>query len=180
LTNPKLYYPDIYMKKLNSTQTRILKIIHIFFFVSWIGGGICLISVMFLAQPALPDDIYMKYRSMQVIDDFIIIPGALGSLFTGLIYSIWTNWGFFRQRWLTVKWILTVAQILFGTFALGPWLNGNVDIAMRLRGAALSSQDFTLNASYIKLWGTIQVLFLLFMVIISVIKPWKKTPAKLQ
>lgn len=168
------------MKKLSSNQTRILKIIHIFFFVSWIGGGVCLISVMFFAQPALPEDIYMKYRSMQVIDDFIIIPGALGSLFTGLIYSIWTNWGFFRQRWLAVKWILTVAQILFGTFALGPWLNGNVDIALKLRGTALSSPEFSQNASHIQIWGTVQVLFLLFMVIISVIKPWKKKPVPKQ
>jgi len=168
------------MKKLNSNQIRILKIIHIFFFVSWIGGGIGLISLMFLAQPHFPDDIYMKYRSMQVIDDYIIIPGALGSLFTGLIYSIWTNWGFFRWRWLTVKWTLTVAQILFGTFALGPWLNGNVDIAMKLRAAALSNPGFAQNASHIQLWGTVQVLFLLFMVIISVIKPWKKKPVPKQ
>lgn len=161
---------------MNSNQIRILKIIHIFFFVSWIGGGITLATLMFIAEPALPDDIYMKYRSMQVIDDFIIIPGALGSLFTGLIYSIWTNWGFFRHRWLTVKWILTVAQILFGTFALGPWLNGNVDIALKLRGAALAESAFLNSCSNIKLWGTLQVLFLLFMVIISVIKPWKKSP----
>lgn len=168
------------MKKLNSKQTRILKIIHIFFFVSWIGGGIGLISLMFIAQPLIPDDIYMKYRSMQVIDDFIIIPGALGSLFTGLIYSIWTNWGFFRQRWLTVKWILTVVQILFGTFALGPWLNGNVDIAMKLRGSALTDSAFINSSSNIKFWGTLQVLFLLFMVIVSVIRPWKKTSARKQ
>lgn len=166
------------MKKLSSNQTRILKIIHLFFFVSWIGGGVCLISVMFLAQPALPEDIFMKYRSMQVIDDFVIIPGALGSLFTGMVYSIWTNWGFFRHRWLTVKWILTVAQILFGTFALGPWLNGNVDIARQLRGSAPANADFALNASNIQLWGAVQVLFLLFMVVISVIKPWKKNPFK--
>ncbi len=79
-----------------------------------------------------------------------------------------------------VKWILTVAQILFGTFALGPWLNGNVDIALKLRGTALSSPEFSQNASHIQIWGTVQVLFLLFMVIISVIKPWKKKPVPKQ
>jgi len=162
------------MKKLNAGQTRILKIIHLMFFISWIGGGTGLIFLMFIAQPAVPDDIYMKFRSMQVIDDYIIIPGALGSLATGLVYSLWTNWGFFRHRWLTVKWILTIAQILFGTFALGPWLNGNVDIAMKVRGAALSDPVFLDNISHIELWGTIQVLFLIFMMVISVIKPWKK------
>lgn len=166
------------MKKLNPDQTRILKIIHILFFVMWIGGGVTLVTLMFIAQPALPDDIYMKFRSMQVIDDMIIIPGALGSLFTGLVYGIWTKWGFFRQRWLTVKWILTVSLILFGTFALGPWLNGNVDIAMKLRGGALSDPVFNAGTSSIKLWGTAQVMLLLFMAAISVLKPWKKKAAK--
>jgi len=162
------------MKKLNPGQTRILKIIHLLFFISWIGGGIALMFLMFIAQPAVPDDIYMKFRSMQVIDDYIIIPGALGSLTTGLVYSVWTNWGFFRHRWLTVKWVLTIAQILFGTFALGPWLNGNVDIAIKARGAALADPLFQANISHIEFWGAIQVLFLLFMMIISVIKPWKR------
>lgn len=165
------------MKKLNTNQTRILKIAHILFFVMWAGGGITLVTLMFIARPSIPDDVYMKFRSMQVIDDLIIIPGALGSLATGLLYGIWTKWGFFRHRWLTIKWILTVSLILFGTFALGPWLNGNVEIAMKLRGGALSDSIFTANTSQIKLWGTVQVIFLLFMIAISVIKPWKRSAA---
>lgn len=162
------------MKKFNAKQTRILKIIHLFFLISWIGGGLSLTMVLFTAQPAVPEDVFMKYLSMKMIDDFIIIPGALGSLFTGLAYGIWTNWGFFKHNWITVKWILTVLQILFGTFALGPWINGNTDIAMKLRGAALTDPLFMNNTTHLQLWGTVQVAFLLFMMIISVIKPWKK------
>jgi len=162
------------MKKFNANQTRILKIIHILFFIMWIGGGIGLIALMFLANPIQPDDIYMKFRSMQVLDDFLIIVGAFGCLITGIIYGAFTNWGFFKHNWLIVKWIMTVLQMLFGTFALGPWLNGNVDIARDLRGAALSNPEFLSNIMNIKIWGTLQVSLLLFMVIISVIKPWKK------
>lgn len=162
------------MKKMNTGQMRVLKIIHIFLFVLWVGGGLGLVAVMFLAVPAHPDDIYMKFRAMQVIDDFIIIPGAMGSFFAGLVYGIWTGWGFFKHNWVTVKWVMTTAQILFGTFALGPWLNQNVDIAHELRGAALVNPDFINNVSQIQIWGTVQVLLLIFMVIISVIKPWRK------
>ena len=162
------------MKKFNANQTRILKIIHILFFIMWIGGGLGLIALMFLATPILPDDIYMKFRSMQVIDDFLIIVGAFGCLITGIIYGAFTNWGFFKHNWLIVKWIMTVLQMLFGTFALGPWLNGNVDIALELRGAALSNPEFLSNIMNIKTWGTLQVALLLFMAVISVIKPWRK------
>ena len=165
------------MKKFNASQMRILKIVHIFFFIMWIGGGIALTTLMFVADPLLADDIYMKFRSMQIVDDLLIIPGALGCLLVGIIYGAFTNWGFFKHNWLTVKWILTILQILFGTFALGPWINGNVDIARQIRGAALSNPEFLNNTVNLKLWGTIQVSFLLFMAIISVIKPWKKKTA---
>ena len=162
------------MKKLNSSQVRILKIVHIFFFIMWIGGGLGLMALMFIADYALPDDIYMKTYSMKIIDDFMIIPGALGCLAAGIIYGVFTNWGFFKQNWLTVKWIMTTVQILFGTFALGPWLNGSVDIAYNLRGAALSDPQFLNNMMNIKIWGPIQVSLLIFMAVISVIKPWRK------
>jgi len=165
------------MKKFNSKQTQILKIAHIFFFIMWIGGGIALTTLMFVADPLLPDDVYMKFRSMQVVDDFLIIPGALGCFVAGIIYGVFTNWGFFKHNWLIVKWIMTVLQILFGTFALGPWLNGNVDIARDLRGAALSNPEFLNNIMNIKIWGTLQVSLLLFMAVISVLKPWKKKKA---
>jgi len=164
----------INMKKMNQKQIRILKIVHIFFFVIWIGGGLGLIALMFLAVPAAPDDIYMKFRSMQVIDDYIIIPGALGSLAAGFVYGIWTGWGFFKHKWITVKWVMTTVQILFGTFALGPWLNKNVEITHQLRGTALSNSDFINNTAHIQLWGSVQVLLLLFMLVISVLKPWRK------
>jgi hypothetical protein len=162
------------MNKFNAKQLRILKIVHILFFILWIGGGVGLITLMLIVDPLLPDDIYMKFRSMQVIDDFLIIPGAMGCLFIGIIYGVFTNWGFFKHNWVTVKWVLTVLQILFGTFVLGPWINGSVDIAREIRGAALSNPEFLNNTMNLKIWGTIQVSFLLFMAVISVIKPWKK------
>jgi len=47
-----------------------------------------------------------------------------------------------------------------------------------LRRAALSNPEFLSNIMNIKIWGTLQVSLLLFMVIISVIKPWKSKGGK--
>ena len=44
--------------------------------------------------------------SMKLIDDFVIIPGGVGSLLTGLLYSIFTNWGWFKHKWVTTKWAI--------------------------------------------------------------------------
>lgn len=166
------------MKKLGSKGVKILKIIHVLFAILWIGGGIGLIIVLFSTNPTSGDELYMKSRIIQIIDDFLIIPGAMASFFIGIIYGIWTNWGFFKYKWITVKWILTVVQILFGTFVLGPWVNENVEIASRLRDAALDNATYLHNLEMSKIWGTVQVSILLLFVIISVLKPWKTKKEK--
>lgn len=166
------------MKKLNPQGVKVLKMFHLFFAVLWIGGGIALLAVLFLVYPESGDELYMKSRVIQVIDDFLIIPGAIASLLIGVVYGVWTNWGFFKHRWITAKWILTVCQILFGTFFLGPWVNNNVDIAFELRDAALDHSTFLHNVQMSKICGTIQVVILVVgFIIVSVAKPWKKKKA---
>ena len=163
------------MKKLSSRGVKILKIIHLFFAILWIGGGIALLVVLFGINPMNGDELYMKSRIIQLIDDCLIIPGALASLFIGIVYGIWTNWGFFKHRWITVKWVVTIAQILFGTFVLGPWVNETVDIANELRDAAMTDATLLHNIEMSQTYGTIQVIILVVaFLVVSVLKPWKK------
>ena len=163
------------MKKLSPQGVKILKMFHLFFAILWIGGGLALVTVLFSVNPTNGDELYMKSRIIQIIDDYLIIPGALASFFIGIIYGVWTNWGFFKHRWITVKWILTLIQILFGTFVLGPWVNENVEIASGLRDAAMSDSTLLRNIEMSKIWGTAQVVILvLIFIVISVQKPWKK------
>lgn len=167
------------MKKLSSKGIKILKIIHLFFAVLWIGGGIALLVVLFGINPMNGDELYMKSRIIQLIDDCLIIPGALASFFIGIVYGMWTNWGFFKYKWITVKWVVTVAQILFGTFALGPWVNETVEIANELRDAAMTDATLLHNIEMSQTYGTIQVIILVVaFLVVSVLKPWKKKKSK--
>ena len=46
--------------------------------------------------------------------------GAQGIILLGLTYGFFTPWGFFKQRWLTVKWILfTIQTIVISVYK--PW-----------------------------------------------------------
>ena len=163
------------MKKLGSQGVKTLKMFHLFFAILWIGGGMALIIVLFSVNPQSGDELYMKSRIIQIIDDFLIIPGALASFLIGIIYGVWTNWGFFKHRWITVKWILTLIQILFGTFVLGPWVNENVEISNRLREVAINDPTLLHNIEMSKIFGTMQVVILILtFIVISVQKPWKK------
>ncbi|WP_203558177.1 DUF2269 family protein [Bacteroides sp. 214] len=160
--------------KLKPQGVKILKMLHIFLAFCWIVGGLTLCLLVFITHPQSGDELFMRSRILQVVDDYFIIYGAIGSLITGLIYSIWTNWGFFKHTWITVKWVMIVLQILFGTFVLGPCVNDNVILADQLREAALTDPVFIENIRMTQLWGTVQTALLLIVIIISVQKPWKK------
>lgn len=160
--------------KLRTQGVKILKMFHILFAFCWIIGGLALCVLLFTTFPQSGDELYMRSRILQIVDDYFIIYGALGVFATGLIYSIWTNWGFFKHTWIIVKWIMTILQILFGTFVLGPCINNNVIIADQLRDIAFTDPVFLDNLQTTQLWGTIQVALLLIVIVISVQKPWKK------
>lgn len=148
--------------------------LHILFAFCWIVGALTLCLLVFITYPESGDELYMRSRILQIVDDYFIIYGAVGAFITGLVYSIWTNWGFFKHTWITVKWVMTILQMLFGTFVLGPCVNNNVIIADQLRDAALTDPVFLENIRMTQLWGSIQTALLLVVIVISVQKPWKK------
>ena len=104
------------MKPFNATGLKVLKIAHLFLAVMWIGGALCLLLVAFCVNPE--NGPYTYSIILKTIDDFVIIPGAVGNLLIGVVYGLKTQWGFFKHVWLIVKCIMTVPKILFGTFVL--------------------------------------------------------------
>lgn len=162
------------IKKLKPQAIKILKMFHIFFAFSWIIGALTLCLLVFITYPESGDEFYMRSRILQIVDDYFIIGGAVGTFATGLIYSIWTNWGFFKHRWITVKWVMIILQMLFGTFVLGPCINDNVILADQLRDTSLTDPVFFENIHMTQVWGTVQTTLLLIVIAISVQKPWKE------
>jgi hypothetical protein len=162
------------MKKLTSQGVKILKITHLLVAFLWVMGALTMQIILFATTPQTGDELFMRWRVLQLIDDYLIIGGANGALLTGLIYSIWTNWGFFKYRWVTFKWVMLAGQMLFGTFVLGPRLNANAALADSLRDAAFADPVFLANTSFVGVWGTVQTVLLLVVVIVSVQKPWRK------
>lgn len=165
------------MYQLTPGQTRWLKILHLLFAAAWVGGAFALVLGQY-AKASLVDaeDQYAFIACLKLIDDAVIIPGALGSLATGLLYSLFTQWGFVKYRWVAVKWVLTVALILFGTFYLGPWLNGMADISRAERALAAADATYLHCQSMNMLWGPVQLLLTIGLLAISVLKPWRKKP----
>ena len=161
------------VNKHSKNAAKLLKIFHLLFSSMWLGGAIVLTLVAYCIVPCNLHEALIYSRLLDFIDIWMIIVGANGALITGLLYSIWKKWGFFKHKWVFVKWIIVILQVLYGTFVLGPLVTGMVNIAENMNDSLLLYPDFFSNLQKIAIGGTIQLSFLLFLFMISVWKPWK-------
>jgi len=161
------------MPTLSATGQKWLKAVHLLFVCLWVGGGVSLVLMQWSITATLDMELYGINRAMRFVDDFIIIPGAFGCLLTGLAYSLFTKWGFFRHGWITVKWVVNVAGIIFGSFWLGPWLNSLGPIAREQGLSALRDPVYAHNLAMNSTWAPVQVGTLILALFLSTLKPWK-------
>jgi uncharacterized membrane protein len=164
------------MLRLKTRGIRWLKGFHLLAVSCWIGGAIALMMLYFIKGDLDNGGIlYGINRSIHHIDmAVIVVPGAFGCLITGIIYSTFTSWGFFKHKWLIFKWIITVVAIIFGTFWLGPWETNMMEISRDLGISALSDPTYLYNERMNFFFGGVQCLILIITLFISIFKPWKK------
>jgi len=164
------------MLKLRKKGLRWLKGFHLIAVSCWIGGAVALI-LLYLIKDVVKDGgvLYGINQSIHHVDMVVVvIPGAFGCLLTGLIYSIFSNWGFFKHKWMIFKWIVTVSAILFGTFYLGPWETTMMEISGKLGLSSISDPVYLYNQKMNLIFGSLQCFILMVTVFISIFKPWKK------
>lgn len=147
-----------------------LRTLHIISAGLWFGATVCigvLAAIGFLNQseaefliiaPLVPD-LYRK----------IILPAALFTICQGLVYGFYTEWGFFKHRWVTLKWIFTILLMpCIGIGTIGPIFS----LIDKVKTSGFNGGFY--EGGPVLLFISIQVTIMLTMIGISVFKPWKK------
>ncbi len=166
---------------LSHQSKRFLVSLHVICAMGWTGS---VLAVLFLLRSHKDAPLALAYASArlcQQIDDQLIIPFAMLSLVSGLALCAMTSWGFIKHWWVIAKGLLTVAFIVFGTIALGPWLNKSAAIAIAAsppwdQPIASADPHFLHLANLLSLGIPPQFFLLLFVVVVSYVKPWGTTP----
>ncbi|MDR2199346.1 MAG: DUF2269 family protein [Deltaproteobacteria bacterium] len=167
------------MKIKGKTGRGILKITHIFFSSLWVGGAIAVyLMTLFLGPGVTGEEAYGYALAAKFVDDLVIVPGALGSLVSGVLICSLTGWGFFKHPFVAVKLVLTVLLVLSGVFFLGPHLNAQPELIAGAGLPALEDDAYRTHRFSSILGGSLQILALLFTLSISTLKPWGKKGAK--
>ncbi len=143
------------MKKLSISGQKFLKVVHILAAGLWLSCVIVLLVIPLVAKRiGTGEELYMYNLIYHFIDMSILTPAAIATLVTGFVYSLFTNWGFFKHGWLVYKWLVTVAIIISGTFYLGPMITKMLAIADLKRLGALQD-EYYLQGATIGVWAAI-------------------------
>jgi len=160
------------MKKFSAKQIKWLKSFHLLFAGVWIACGSIMLIFSLLSDTLKSDDqLYMLNFLTDFIDMKILVPSAMLCLFTGLLYSVFTKWGFFKRKWLVFKWIITIGIIITGTVFTGPWIEEMVVLSKELGLGALGNARYASISTYQLVVGVCMNLTLIAAVFVSVFKP---------
>lgn len=99
------------MKKLGVKGMRTLKTFHLVFIMIW-TVGVVVMGLLYCRPSANSFQFLYNMQTADFVDNTLVIPGTMLAVVTGIIYGLKTNWGFFKNRWLTVKWIVGIAIII--------------------------------------------------------------------
>lgn len=158
------------MKKLSANELRVLKVTHLIFAIMWIGSAVSLNLLRHLVHVDDAAGMYYMAEILEAIDMKILVPGVIGCILTGIVYGVWTNFGFFKFRWIIAKWILTIIMFCIGTFCMEPLIKANVVIGKALMQGAGDANRYTDNVTTSSYLGMLQLVMLFLVLVLSV---WK-------
>lgn len=154
---------------------KTLKFFHLIFIMMW-TVGVVMMGLLYWRPSTNNLEFLYNQTTALFIDYALVIPGAILTVITGIIYGLKTKWGFFKHRWLLVKWIVGVSIILIGTFGLHPIALEIIETSTPNASDAICfpTDYFGIKLDIINIMALLQSIGLLFLIWVSVIKPWKK------
>ncbi len=159
------------MRKFGSLGLKILKMSHILLIVLFLGGILSSFALIMKLDLSNFDDVYMAYKTFNILSDNVVKMGAQGTILLGAIYGFFTKWGFIKHKWLAVKWILFIMQTFVGILIVDKLMVANTVLLETEKVLALSNPLF-LHNHYLRLYVVItQIGLTLFALILSVLKP---------
>jgi len=166
---------------LNASGKKILKSIHIILVSIWIGALFIILFMQIIKSSAFDIVDYVPVNKLIFrIFDGVIVNISIAVAISGLVFSLFTNWGFFKFRWIIIKWlsVLLLAAIII-VFAV-PSFNGMAALSDTFGVKSYNMVDYLKTEYDVYIYTILQLTILIFIVFISVIKPWGQRKQKIK
>lgn len=157
-----------HVKPLKRPVRRATLVVHVAASAGWLGLTLGLLALALAAYTTQSASLVEAcYRSMKVFTDWLVLPMALLTLFSGLLLSLGTRWGLARHRWVIAKFWLTLATVAASVTLLRPGVSRAAE-AVTSGGAVGEPRDLVMGPA-------VSLTAYVFMTVISVLKPWGLT-----
>jgi uncharacterized membrane protein len=146
-------------------------IAHVATSVGWLGTAYGMVVLGLTASGAEPDFRHVSFEMVHTMDRYVMIPLSLLSLITGLVVSLGTQWGLAKHYWVFTKLVTTVVAMIFAALYQSQWIKEAIASTLERPDADISDLSRTI------LVGSVcMTLVLLGNTVLSVAKPWGRTP----
>jgi hypothetical protein len=114
---------------LSPTTRKLALTVHVVTSVGWLGAVVAFLALTVAALTADQSPAgRAAYPAMDLVTRHAIVPLAIGSLVSGLLSSLGSNWGLLRHYWVTTKLGLVLAATAVLLLQLEP-IGGAADAA---------------------------------------------------
>ncbi|VBB07313.1 Hypothetical protein LUCI_2557 [Lucifera butyrica] len=160
-------------KPMSHRQKNWWKTFHLLFVSIWFAGGLGALLLAVLATKTRHIVlIFAAHYYIQYFDWFLIIPGGLGTILTGIWLAARTNWGLAKYYWIIVKLLANIGIILFGGIKMRLWIHETVPLILANRNNTLQNAQYLHNREMLVIGLSVSLGVLIFLMFISVFKPW--------
>lgn len=154
---------------------KILKILHLFAVSFWVGTCLSELILFYVSSNAESGgELFGLLRASRLISTYVTVYlGAFGSFFTGLAYSLCTQRGFVRHKWVIIKWVSTIYLMFCGFKFMEPWSTEMLETAWTIGLEALNLEAYLGLRQKILILVSVNMVLLAVLMVISVYKPWE-------
>ncbi|MFE4514164.1 DUF2269 domain-containing protein [Kitasatospora sp. NPDC056783] len=165
-------------RRLPPVVRKPLVVLHVVASVSWLALMLCLLTLALAALTAGDADrLRTAYRAMGLLGDALVPPLSLLTFLSGVVLALGTSWGLFRYYWVSVKFWLTLGAMVASVLALTARLHDAVRVVDAHPSGPITVAELGLVRYTTVIVPAVALALYLFMVVLSVYKPWGRRRA---
>jgi hypothetical protein len=103
------HLPSVKLPTLSKNPKRSLDLAHLVFASLWLGGFMIMFCLSIMIMNGSITEAFGAAAIGLIKSVITICIPAL--MLTGLIYSLFTKWGFKKHGWVVAKWLLSIAVV---------------------------------------------------------------------
>jgi hypothetical protein len=163
--------------RLTPAWRKAVLVLHVVAGIGWMGVDIALLVLLITARTT--DDaalVVSGFNAIGMIVPIAVPPLSLSILVTGIILGLGTRWGLVRYWWVLVKLLLSLIMTVLVFVSLVPTVRGIAVLSTTTISADAVRASLGTLPTMLMFPPVVSFLMLGTAAILSIFKPWRRTP----